>query len=568
MFTGAATIYWEQSENTSARINLLIISVVWILMIVLTNPLGDYPLNDDWVYALAVESVLETGYYQFPSASSANVGPQIYWGALFCLPFGFSFTALRFSTLTLGLMGVWALHGLIRYYAEDNKTALLGALTLAVNPLYFGLANSFMTDVPFIAVVLIAMYFLVRGLQHDSRYDIALGLVITFLAILVRQLGLVVLLAFAVAYLVKRGFTFPRLAKVSALVVLGGLLHIAYQYWLISTGRTPLLTGHAVIQNLSPPSILLAIKKLIVALTYIGFFVLPFIAAFSLSKPSGMRDDRLKNIGRVLAVLGVLLLGLLWWSGRMMPLSENVLISSGLGPLTLRDTFNLGLNFPTVPPILSILWGVITIFSVAAACAVIYYVGVGTQQIFGKFRKAESRSGTWPYWQIAVMAASYFFILLIVAARFPLFDRYLLLFIPLIILLIVTVKYENPPLVRGASAKLAWVLIFFYAVFSVAATHDYLAWNRTRWAATNDLMQQDKVSPKQIDGGYEFNGWFLYDAKYKHNPKKSWWWVVDDEYVIASGPIHGYAEMRRYTFNRWLLWRPSNIFVLRKSSSS
>lgn len=537
-------------------------------MIVLANPLGDYPLNDDWVYALAVKSVLETGYYQLPSASSANVGPQIYWGALFCLPFGFSFTALRFSSLTLGLMGLWALHGLIRYHAEGNKTALLGALTLAVNPLYFGLANSFMTDVPFISVVLIAMYFLVRGLHHDSRYDIAFGLAITFLAILIRQLGLVVLLAFAAAYLIKKGFTFSRFAKVTALVITGGLLHIAYQYWLISTGRTPLLSGHALIQNLSSPSIFLAIKKLIVALTYIGFFVLPFIAAFSLSKPSGMRDDRLKKTGRVLAVLGVSLLGLLWWSGRMMPLSENVLLSSGLGPLTLRDTFNLGLNLPTVPPILSILWGVITIFSVAAACAVIYYIGVGTYQALVKFRKAEFRSETWPYWQIAVMALSYFFILLIVAARFPLFDRYLLLFIPLIVLLIVMAKFEKPQLVHGASAKFAWVLIFFYAVFSVAATHDYLAWNRTRWAATNDLMQKDKVSPRQIDGGYEFNGWYLYDPKYHHNPKKSWWWVVDDEYVIASGPISGYETLRRYTFDRWLLQRPSDVFVLKKSPSA
>jgi hypothetical protein len=31
---------------------------------------------------------------------------QIVWGALFCFPFGFSYTALRISTLTLGLVGV------------------------------------------------------------------------------------------------------------------------------------------------------------------------------------------------------------------------------------------------------------------------------------------------------------------------------------------------------------------------------------------------------------------------------------------------------------------------------
>lgn len=106
-----------------------------------------------------------------------------------------------------------------------------------------------------------------------------------------------------------------------------------------------------------------------------------------------------------------------------------------------------------------------------------------------------------------------------------------------------------------------------YAVFSVAATHDYLAWNKTRWIATNDLMQKDKISPRQIDGGYEFNGWYLYDPKYHHDPKKSWWWVVDDEYVIASGPVSGYEELRRYAFQRWLLQRPSAVIVLKKSQS-
>ena len=48
-------------------------------------------------------------------------------------------------------------------------------------------------------------------------------------------------------------------------------------------------------------------------------------------------------------------------------------------------------------------------------------------------------------------------------------------------------------------------LAFAYATVVVAATHDYLAWNRTRWMATRTLIEAG-VLPRQIDGGYEFNG--------------------------------------------------------------
>jgi hypothetical protein len=60
------------------------------------------------------------------------------------------------------------------------------------------------------------------------------------------------------------------------------------------------------------------------------------------------------------------------------------------------------------------------------------------------------------------------------------------------------------------------------------------------------------VSPRQIDGGYEFNGWYLAGPFYRRVPNKSPWWVDDDEYIIASGPLGGYREVRRFAFRRWL----------------
>ena len=189
------------------------------------------------------------------------------------------------------MFGVTTLYLLIRELGGDRRTAMLGALVLAVNPLYFGLSNSFMTDVPFLSLVMIALYFLVRGFQRDSSLDLAFGILITFAAILVRQLGLVILLAFAVAYLIKNRFSFANLTKAIAPVLLGIFMHVGYQYWLTHTGRQAFLSGHNSIQHLVSTSISswawTVRQELIIALMYIGFFALPFVCGYIPLKPSG-----------------------------------------------------------------------------------------------------------------------------------------------------------------------------------------------------------------------------------------------------------------------------------------
>lgn len=538
---------------------LFTLSLVWVVLVFLVNPLGNFPLNDDWVYSLAVKSVLENGYYQFPSPSSANVGPLVYWGALFCLPGGFSFTALRISSLTLGLVGILGMYGLTRTLGGPPKLALLGGLILAVNPLYLGLAHTFMTDVPFLAVVILSLLLLIKSLQRDSIAFLVIGLALAFLAILIRQLGIVVLVGFAAAYLIKHGFRFFNIAKVTALVIAGVMLHFAYQHWLVDSGRTPLLTLHADAGKLHIPTVMMVIKKFLIMLMYTGFFILPVLPVF-LARDGKLFGQHKKIfwISALLLIVGFFIL--FQWTDNILPLTGNILLESGLGPLTLRDTYNSGLNFPSIPPALAFFWSVMTLLSIFAGAVVLYYVAVATRQSWTNFKTA--RESVWPYTLLIALILSYFAILMIIAASFPLFDRYFLVILPLLFWLMVITAPGRP--FQSGAVKLSLVLIFFYAMFSVAATHDYLAWHRARWLATNDLMQVEGAKPQQIDGGYEFNGWYLYDAKYKQSRNKSWWWVVDDEYIIASGPIAGYKLIRRYSFDRWLMQRSSDVWVLQR----
>jgi len=254
-------------------------------MVIVVNPLGNFPLNDDWVYGLAVKSILEKGDFSFPSPAHANLFFQAFWGALFCLPFGFSFTALRFSTLTLGLIGAIGTYLLLREVNANQKISLLGALLVVVNPLYFGLANSFMTDVPFLALSILSFYFLIRGLKRESTMEIILGICLAYITILIRQYAIIILLSFALAYSFKQRFKLKILLGSSLIFLSGILLHELYQKWLYSTGRMPLTAENTL--TIIAEKVLIAIGKLdfgnhilMISIIYLSCLVFLALAIF------------------------------------------------------------------------------------------------------------------------------------------------------------------------------------------------------------------------------------------------------------------------------------------------
>ena len=79
-----------------------------------------------------------------------------------------------------------------------------------------------------------------------------------------------------------------------------------------------------------------------------------------------------------------------------------------------------------------------------------------------------------------------------------------------------------------------------------------------------DLIEVQKIDPRSIDGGFEYNALRFYDPGYVVSPDKSWWWVQDDAYVIAFGPLPGYTEVGQRPFARWMPARAGSIYALRK----
>jgi hypothetical protein len=184
------------------------------------------------------------------------------------------------------------------------------------------------------------------------------------------------------------------------------------------------------------------------------------------------------------------------------------------------------------------------------------------------FDQAQDSNNQQNKWLITFIISGFFSYLSLVIASGR-FDRYLL---PLLPLSMVAVFLSTRDIVKknvgDKITSLVVIIVLIYGAFTIGATHDYLAWNRSRWQALNDLMKESRILPNNIDGGYEFNGWHLYDPKYKGSPDKSVWWVDNDDYIISFGPLDGYEAVKQYPFRKWLFFDQGNIFVLHRSAKA
>jgi len=542
--------------------DLLGITLVWGLAVLLVNPVGDFPLNDDWAMGETVKQLIETGSYRPSGWTSMPLITQVFWGALFCLPNGFSFTALRCSTLAMSWFGVIGAYLLIRRLGRPRLLSVICSLALAFNPIYFALSNTFMTDVPFAALVIWSSWFLVRHLQSESLSDLVLGTALATAATLCRQLGLCLPLAFGVALLVKRGWHWRWVVRsVVPFVVVAAAL-AALQHWLTITGRLP--AGYhektdTLIRVLKQPW---RIPVNVVyygwsMLMYLGLFLLPVTLPVVFSRRYRERYARRAFAQRLAVGLFIVATAVrLILVPALMPVHRNIIIPQGIGPVILHDSPVQ--NLPNFPPLPSGFWLVVTGLSLLGAALLVVHLVTILCEPPGRLRpnaSGENPSGT------------HFFGFATVFILGPLllsgfFDRYL-----------IPALFFGFGLMALAREDLAWrwgrgqylasiLLLVGFAVFGVAGTRDYLELNRTRWRASDALLAQKDITPEKVDGGFEFNGWYKFKTFTNTN-----WWRVDDSYVITFGELEGFTVMQEYGYRNWLPPRDGKILALKRNGT-
>lgn len=269
------------------RTVLLVAIVVGSALLV--NPLYNYPVGDDWTYALSVKHLYETGHLRLADESAASIVFQVFWGYLFCLPFGFSFGALHLSTLALSLGGLIAFYKLCERLTEISAPQgrasrwlpLVVTLTLWFNPIYFTLSFTFYTDVPFYALMILALASFVLS-QTNRRREVllfSLGCLFSSCAVLVRQYAIV--LPLAVALLLLARVWKVRSGKVAGLLLVVPVATLAgFYYWLTADHGIPTQFRFAQLEMLKTYRIARDVYRVpIMALFYGGLFFLPLSLA-------------------------------------------------------------------------------------------------------------------------------------------------------------------------------------------------------------------------------------------------------------------------------------------------
>ena len=257
-----------------------------------------------------------------------------------------------------------------------------------------------------------------------------------------------------------------------------------------------------------------------------------------------------------------------------MPLIGNVLNVFGIGPTQIAGSL-VGLD--RHPVLIFRGWQLITAAGVAASVplfsAVFRATGVAR-------RPSTCSSAAAAALLTAVVAALYILPIATLQAGYW-FDRYLLPVLPLLMVLI-SIGANRSMVSRSIAVGpvVGAALLAFYGVVAVSMTHDYLAWNRTRWQALELLLQETGSPREYVDGGFEFNGWFFGSsieecnpqrARARHTSDRSWgdftciWDRRSAQYFVSPVVGAGNRVEQSHSFTRWFPPGKQQLYVLRRN---
>ncbi len=255
---------------------------LWLVAAALVDPRADVPLLDDWTYAFSVERLLAGKGFAVSSWSSTFPPAQIAWGTLFAALGGFSFTTLRLSTLVLAALGTVAFYALLRALGCSAGRALVGALTLALYPVFFVLSFTFMTDVATVAALVASLAAIVRGLE-GVRGGLETGLALALVGFLVRPVAVAIPLAVLATAALQRAL--PRRSRAAVLAVatlaaMAAVTAIAPRYWLhVAGGEGGLAYRLERLRWILLVSPLVYAEALLSMLAHLGLAILPVLVA-------------------------------------------------------------------------------------------------------------------------------------------------------------------------------------------------------------------------------------------------------------------------------------------------
>ena len=538
------------TRPTSSRIGwtdgVLLVGITGVIVTTtfLVYSSADVPVVDDWTYAWSVEHYLHTRTLRILEWSAHYPLAQILWGSVFSWLLGFSFVALRLSTVVLAWAGLVAFFLTLRELGIGGSLAALGTLTIWCNPVFFVLSHSFMTDIPLVSIMNATMLFYVRWVKRERTWDLLIASGLTTVAFLIRQIGAVFALV-PLGYLLLarlRERERPAVPWSQLVCLLVPFLGIGLMLcWIkVVHGETRVYMEKA--SNLRWVLFLSGwfyVKELLHVLMHLGLVLCPltWIALGRLSK---------RTMAGAAAVLTILIGLVLWREG---PLDNPLGIMLTWNELGFADGLitrePAGRQLP--------LWirAAVLAVSLSGAAAIMSALWDG----FRRWGRSVRKPAT-------VLLLNSLLQGLLLGVLWLFYDRYYLPLLPgVIALLMGALRPTRAVTIIGLIGVLLWGAI------AVSGTMDQFHLQETVAEAHARLLRQG-VTPENIDAGYAMNGWWLYaharsgPPRRGHEPEVPWitgWTLLP--YRIAGAAESPYTVVYRVPWRP--LWARSDaVYVL------
>jgi hypothetical protein len=485
--------------------NLMLTASGWIIILLLLPPQHEYPIIDDWIYAGSVRHLLDTGSFEMPQQSQANLIGLTYWGAGWVKLLGFTYTTLTYSTLFFSFVALFTFYGIARLLGTPQWGAMLGTAFLAYNPMFVHLSYSFMTDIPFIALMFLACFCYILGLQGHGRYSrvwLLVGGLFAGWAFLIRQFGAIIPLAFAAYLALDMLLTRKlRLRDLLGVVLLPMLIVAAWQY---ATRNVPMTATSVAAASRSANFIFKEVWPRVIL--FRSFVLLPLIA---LCAWTAIKIRRAHWWLVILSAAIVLLLlftldlpdetwtqvGVPDYTAHIGPFDinfSNELYTFGLVGNIIRVTGIDFFEYPHQDVFTPEFWRILWIIGLVLGVLLLAKMG---DALLDWLRERRERRPLSSVTALYLLCAGIFIIS--VALLGDLFDRYVITVLPFFILF----------LVRGSArwGRIAWtyslVTLTLIATFTIIAKADNIDHDNARWQAGYWMLARTG----QVHVGFDFN---------------------------------------------------------------
>lgn len=541
---------------------LTTIIAAWSAAVALIDPRGNFPVDDDWDFALAAWRFASTGHFQFTPFTAVSLRAQVLWGAIWTRLFGQSFDVLRASTLVLAAATLIVVHGMLLRAGVPRFGRIIATLALGFHPVFLWSSCTFMTEVPFVFASSVALACFIHGFEEGTAAGLApiptssplrpgeggrwgwvlAGCVATIVACFVRQTGVTILAAPLLLALVRRRWR-DALAISGTLALFAATL-VFKREWL--AGSPQEFANHFKMWTEStfrlPEQIAVFDHYATFNAQNCALFFLPLVAPLALVFIRSARRNDIVFASVIALVLFARIQSLIV-RGLTMPyfvspyccdiFAGNIFTDFGLGPLALDGAYPFRLSFAARLGV--------TYLSVILAALLVWAV----------LRRASRTNASLLALGVALVGSLGLFGSGLYVDRYSLDSAW-----PLVIALPLILPWKWRA-VRAVSVA-ALVII---ATFSTLSVQEYFSWNRARWTAIRDLQARG-VAITAINAGAE--PFYLYELSHGDQRMRRifQFGVPDRPYTVAFEPLPGKRIIARYPYRGWFGLHRADVFVL------